>query len=201
MGIVPNRSGSPQGVLQALWRNLFRSNPFHFGSADEADGWLTPARPSSTWSPLPAASPRISARCPGPLRGSTFQGGGKTRPSGWSVFALPSIEEEAVRVGSDPSDRSVAANVLLRQEPDEEEEEEDSGTCSLRSESGTGMELISESFLTACNQFSTTDSRLALITWVRRAGSIVQFLSVKARSVFPGKSNKQTEGTHRSVFT
>ena len=127
MGIVPNRSGSPQGVLQALWRNLFRSNPFHFGSADEADGWLTPARPSSTWSPLPAASPRISARCPGPLRGSTFQGGGKTRPSGWSVFALPSIEEEAVRVGSDPSDRSVAANVLLRQEPDEEEEEEDDG--------------------------------------------------------------------------
>src|SRR5207247_6971117 len=70
---------------------------FHFGSADEADG------------------------------GSTFQGGGKTRPSGWSVFALPSIEEEAVRVGSDPSDRSVAANVLLRQEPDEEEEEEDDG--------------------------------------------------------------------------
>src|SRR5437762_14235482 len=127
MGIVPNRSGSPQGVLQALWRNLFRSNPFHFGSADEADGWLTPARPSSTWSPLPAASPRLYARFPGPLRGSTFQGGGKTRPSGWSVFALPSIEEEALRVGSDPSDRSVAANVLLRQEPDEEEEEEDDG--------------------------------------------------------------------------
>jgi len=40
-------------------------------------------------------------------------------------FRLPSIEEEAVRVGSDPSDRSVAANVLLRQEPDEEEEEEE----------------------------------------------------------------------------
>jgi hypothetical protein len=28
---------------------------------------------------------------------------------------------------SDPSDRSVAANVLLRQEPDEEEEEGDDG--------------------------------------------------------------------------
>ena len=62
MGIVPNRSGSRQGVLQALWRNLFRSNPFHFGSADEADG------------------------------GSTFQGGGKTRPSGWSVFAYQALK-------------------------------------------------------------------------------------------------------------
>src|SRR6266487_3650410 len=45
MGIVPNRSGSPQGVLQALWRNLFRSNPFHFGSADETElVWLADAR-------------------------------------------------------------------------------------------------------------------------------------------------------------
>src|SRR5436190_20248692 len=72
----------------------------------------------------------------------------------FSLYRIAPCRKYAFRpsaVNSLPSTTPVAASSMR-------------SICSLRSESGIGIEPISESCLTACNQFSMMDSLLALIT-------------------------------------